>query len=236
MGDGDWRVNLLGGFTLTERGRAVSLTMASSRLLAYLAVQGRPVRSSAFASALWPRVDGHRAVANLRAAVWRLPDRCHRLVVRSGPEVSLAPGTTSDVADLERHVERILAGTAGAADLDVRPLLGDLLPTWYDDWVLVERERHVQRRVRALERLAALLGTAGRYGEAIEAAMAAVAAEPLRDTARRRLIALHRAEGNAGEARRQSELYAALLRDQLGIEPPPGWWDHLDRDSDVTHL
>ncbi|MGH8905015.1 MAG: hypothetical protein ACRD0K_00470 [Egibacteraceae bacterium] len=32
-------------------------------------------------------------------------------------------------------------------------LAGDLLPDWYDDWVLIERERFHQLRLHALEAL-----------------------------------------------------------------------------------
>ena len=54
---------------------------------------------------------------------------------------------------------------------------------------------------------------------AVEAAMAAVAAEPLRESAQRVLIAAHMAEGNTFEAVRQFDAFALLLDDALGIEP-----------------
>ena len=45
--------------------------------------------------------------------------------------------------------------------------------------------------------------------------------EPLRESAHRALIRVHLAEGNAGEALRQYDLYAGMLWRQLGLGPSP---------------
>ena len=87
--------------------------------------------------------------------------------------------------------------------------------------MIVERERLRQIRVHALEELSRRLAVGHRYGHAIDAALAAIAADPLRESAHRRLIEAHLAEGNASEAIRQYETYAELLASQLGIEPSP---------------
>jgi DNA-binding SARP family transcriptional activator len=49
--------------------------------------------------------------------------------------------------------------------------------------------------------------------------VAAVAAEPLRESAHSALIRLHLAEGNRSEALRQYCRYRRLLRAELGVEP-----------------
>jgi DNA-binding SARP family transcriptional activator len=96
---------------------------------------------------------------------------------------------------------------------------GDLLPDWYDDWVVIERERFRQDRLHALEALCGQLTEAHRFGEAIAAGAAAVAAEPLRESAHRALVAAHLAEGNRGEALRQYQVFRRLIRSNLHIEP-----------------
>jgi DNA-binding SARP family transcriptional activator len=101
----------------------------------------------------------------------------------------------------------------------VAALSADLLPHWYDDWVLMEGEQWRQLRLHALEALAGRLTAAGRWGEAIDAASAAVRAEPLRESAHTALIQLHLAEGNQSEAVREFTRYRALLRTELGLEP-----------------
>ena len=112
-------------------------------------------------------------------------------------------------------------------------LNGDLLPGWYDDWVLVDRERLRQMRVHALESMARGLGEQHRYAEAIEVGMAAVAAAPLRESAHREVIRIHLAEGNVSEALRQFEVCAQLLRADLGLQPSERMIDLM---QSVVHL
>ncbi|HEX2156656.1 MAG TPA: bacterial transcriptional activator domain-containing protein, partial [Actinomycetes bacterium] len=116
-----------------------------------------------------------------------------------------------------------LESPAGCGDHQPEPaaLAGDLLPDWYEDWVVLERERLRQLRLHALEALCARLTGAGRFGAAVQAGLAAVAGEPLRESAHRTLIRAHLAEGNPGEAVRQYHLYRRLLTDELAIEPSP---------------
>jgi DNA-binding SARP family transcriptional activator len=108
---------------------------------------------------------------------------------------------------------------AADVDFDLSALACDLLPDWYEDWVLFERERFRQLRLRALDALCERLTRAGRLNEALEAGLLSVAGEPLRESAHRALMRLHLADGNTGEAVRQYRLYERLLREQVGIQP-----------------
>ncbi len=97
----------------------------------------------------------------------------------------------------------------------------DLLPDWYDDWAVVESEEWRQLRLHALDTLAERLTAAGRYADATSAALAAVKAEPLRETAHASLIRVYVAEGNRAEALAAYERYRAVLKEDLGLEPSP---------------
>ena len=99
----------------------------------------------------------------------------------------------------------------------------DLLPDWYDDWVAVERERFRQLRVHALERLCDRLVEAERFGEAIEAGLAAMKSEPLRESAHRALVRAHLAEGNRSEALAQYRRFKALLPTSSGSRRRRRW-------------
>jgi len=103
--------------------------------------------------------------------------------------------------------------------LDELPFLGELLPGWYDDWVLIERERHRQLSLHALEMICELLTAAGRFGPAVTAGLAAVREEPLRESAHRGLIQAYLAEGNPSEALRDYRLYEKLLWRELRLKP-----------------
>jgi hypothetical protein len=98
---------------------------------------------------------------------------------------------------------------------------GDLLPGFYDDWVIAERERLRFAFVDALERLAGLFVSAGRVSEAIESARRLVAAETTREESQRLLMRLLLDARRPADALRQFEDLERLLRDQWDAEPEP---------------
>ena len=95
----------------------------------------------------------------------------------------------------------------------------ELLPGWYDDWVLAVRERLQLRLLHALEALSRLLRRAGRPAAAVEAMHVAVLAEPLRESGQRALIEAHQAAGDWIAARRQYDAFRSILRREIGVEP-----------------
>jgi len=85
--------------------------------------------------------------------------------------------------------------------------------------VLIEQEQYHQLRLHAMEAMSERLTAAGRHGEAVAAGLAAVHAEPLRESAHRVLVKAHLAAGNRGAALRQYEQCRRVLLDELGLEP-----------------
>lgn len=94
-----------------------------------------------------------------------------------------------------------------------------LAADWYDDWLVVERERLRELRARALERVCERLTALRSFCSAIEAGLAAVHTEPLRESAHRCLIGVYLAEGNQAEALRAYRAYRDLLHHELALEP-----------------
>jgi DNA-binding SARP family transcriptional activator len=220
----EFDLTVLGGFRLRSGTGVVGVPRGSQRLLAFLALRGGIVKRAAVAGALWPDAAERHAYSNLRAAIARLNGAGRRALAASKLELGLAEGVTVDLHHAQPLAQRLLdpAATPAATDLNpaaVAALSADLLPDWYDDWVLLEAEDWRQLRLHALEALAVRLIALGRWGEAANAASAAVRAEPLRESARAALIQAHLAEGNQSEAVREFTRYRALLRTELGLEP-----------------
>jgi DNA-binding SARP family transcriptional activator len=218
-------VTLLDGFLIRDVGArgeqaARDLPRAVQRLVAHLCLAGRPTRT-AVAGRLWPEVPEERAHASLRSALWRLRRLAPELVAASGSSLCLAAGVRVDVRELHAWAERVRdpRTSADRVGLPDPALLGDLLPGWYDDWVLLERERVRQLRMHALEAQAEKLAAAGRYGEAVQAAYAAVVAEPLRESAHRAVVRVHLVEGNVAEAVRAYDSFRTMLAEELGVAP-----------------
>jgi two-component SAPR family response regulator len=152
----------------------------------------------------------------------RLNETRLTLLAADRHSLSLPKDVLVDVHLVAEWSSRLVAGTATGVDMGV-PLLAvnacDLLPGWSDDWVLLERERLRQRVLHALEALSRSHSRAQCHAQAVDAAMAAVAVEPLRESAQRTLIEAHLAEGNCVEARRCYEAYRELAYRELGVGP-----------------
>lgn len=213
-------VHLLGGFHVTSDGNHVDIPASTRRLVAFLAMQQRPVERPYAAGCLWLDKSEDRAQANLRAALWRLR-QCTDLVTASATHVRLSPAVSVDLASTLEIARRLIDEDrpCDVVELDQRVLGTSLLPDWYDDFVEVERERLRQLQLHALEALARRLNGLGRHAQAIDTALTAVAADPLRESAHRTVIEIHLAEGNRAEALRQLERLRTVLWDQLGLHP-----------------
>nr|WP_246246292.1 BTAD domain-containing putative transcriptional regulator [Isoptericola sediminis] len=173
---------------------------------------------------LWPDTLEQRALASLRTGIWRVNQAAPGLVAAAHGVVELGLGPDVDVDRLIAASRTVLGG-ADSQDRsgEDAPDLGDdeLLPDWDDPWLETERERLHQLRLHVLEATAARLAAAGRFGLALEAALAALRADELRESAHRTVISIHLAEGNVGEACRAYDACCTTLRTELGIEPSP---------------
>ena len=222
--DNSVRLTLLRQFELGADGQLVRLASSAQRLLALVALSDGPLSRSRASGTLWPEVDECRASANLRSALWRLGGPASRALVVTRAHLQLAPVVAVDVTRAQtvaqRLVDRVLdAGTEASAALGL--LSHDVLPGWDEDWVIVERERFRQLRLHALEHLTERLCDEGRFAEATGAAMAAVDAEPLRESAHRALIGVYIREGNTAQAVRHADEFTLCLRRELGVDGSP---------------
>jgi DNA-binding SARP family transcriptional activator len=216
-----WRLSLLGAWRLSRAGHILSVGANGQRLFALLALRG-PCERSYAAGVLWPDRSESQAHGNLRATLSRLHRRglAEPLHCANG-SLSLRHDMSVDVWSLTGTASAVLDGSStGAGWPTVRALAGDdLLVGWYDEWLLLERDRLRQMRLHALEALSGQLVAAGEMPAAVHAALAAVAVDPLRESAHQALIRAHLAEGNRVEALRQLARLRDVLREELGVEP-----------------
>jgi len=211
------RICLLGGFRLLRGVDSIVVPLPAQRLLAFLGLHDRPVHRRRAAGTLWPDVDEHRANANLRSTLWRLRNDVEAVVDDRHVGLHLADDVAVDTREMREAAHRVFDGDDAGSS--VSSFGFDLLPDWYDDWVLVEREPMRQIAVHALETLVPRLLARGDFAAAVETALQAVRVEPLRETAHRALICAHLAEGNRTEALRQFRVYERTLRTELNLAP-----------------
>jgi DNA-binding SARP family transcriptional activator len=214
-------IRLLNAFALEVSGQQVAVATGGQRLIAYLALQEVPLLRTHVAGSLWPDATDRRSMGNLRSTLWRLWARGLEVAKTVGDRVALSREVTVDLHVLRSLARRVLdrVDDLDVAQVEELAFGGDLLPDWSEDWVIVERESFRQLRLHAVERLGGQLAAAGRFGRAVEVCLAAIALEPLRESAHRQLIKVHLAEGNRVEALRQFEAYRRLMLDEVGLEP-----------------
>jgi DNA-binding SARP family transcriptional activator len=227
---------MIGEFAMRYNDEPIDVTPSAQRLICFLAVQRHPVRRTFVSGTLWCESQEARASASLRSAIWRVPaPNGYHIICASGTQVWLNPAVQVDLTSAIGRATDVIDGRLDGSDLvevarELCALDDEVLVGWYDDWLILERERFRQVRLHALDHVGERLLAAGRYCDALQVGLVAVAAEPLRESAHRLIVRTHLAEGNIAEAIHQYRSYARLLADELGARPSAAM-DALRRES-----
>jgi DNA-binding SARP family transcriptional activator len=214
-------LQLLGWWQLMQENGAVELGGREQRLTALLALRGRRPRVLV-AATLWPDTLEQRARASLRTAIKRTQRDAPGVLVTDRTTVGLSSEVHVDVAELVHAVQASPARLRSSRATRLRLLESEeLLPGWYDDWVLYEREKLEQKRLHALESLATTSYEVGDLDTALQAAQEASRIEPLLDAMRSIAIRARIGLGDVSGALHEFQLYRQFLAQELGIEPTP---------------
>ena len=211
------RARVLGALEVELNGAEID-SPASQRpwaVFAYLALAPRPVTRGELAGRFWPDVLDQSARASLRSALWVLRRRLGDALTVNGERVGLRdePGVWIDL----REFERLAAGDDPAAALEL--CRGDLLEGLEDDWAVSARDRHRERVIELLERLAQDAEERGELREAIELTRRQVEHDRFDEEAHRRLIERFERAGDRAGAMRIYRGLAERLRRELGVAP-----------------
>ncbi len=216
----EWHLSLLGAWRLRRGNAAVTVASREQRLLACLGLFGCRHRSF-LAGLLWPKSSEPQAAGNLRTTVWCISHSYPDLLQTGADTLELDQAVKVDTRALQRQVATIQAQPQAPVPESYVETLGraDLLPGWYDDWVIFEQERFRQLRLGALEHLARQHLAAGEPARAVDAALSAAGIEPLRESAQLLLVQAHLGAGNRAAAVRAYTMFADRLYDELGVPP-----------------
>jgi predicted ATPase/DNA-binding SARP family transcriptional activator len=230
-------IQLLGGFRLVSDTTPLT-TLDSPRLqalLAYLVLhRATPHARPHLAFGLWPDTTEAQARTNLRTLLhrlrqaWPLADQFLQIDAQTVQWRTDAPWTL-DVADFEHALAQADQAERDGDPTRLRKALaeavecyhGELLPAWYDDWVLLERERLRQLFLTALERLILRLEHEGAYAAAIGHAQRLLRYDPLHETTYQHLMRLHALSGDRASALRVYHTCATVLERELAVTPSP---------------
>ncbi|MDQ0824578.1 DNA-binding SARP family transcriptional activator [Arthrobacter sp. B2I5] len=225
MGDDDcgiFKLDLMHAWQLRQEGRTICVAARQQRLIAALAVRGTRLRTY-LAGMLWPEYPDANALESLRVTVHLITRQLPGLLVKSGALLSLDRRVDVDL----HRVRAALAEAAKANNCDAASLLPeirdvDLLPGWYEDWVMFEQSRLQHDQVRAFTLVSRQLAARGENEAAADAAIAALEIEPLYESAVRELVMSELAQGNVASALLAYDKYAGQLQSEIGVRPSEG--------------
>lgn len=203
---------------LENGGTEVPVSSRQQRLIAALAISG-PAPRHYLCGLLWPESPDSRALENLRVSIHHVSRDLPGLLVNGGRILALGDGVSVDLKELRSEMTRADRGLEAVEELAARLRQAELLPGWYDDWVILEQRRLLQARVTLLERLADGYLRRGEPFRAIDAANFALSLEPVNESALALLVRAHMTAGNRGSALQVAEEFTATLRRELGIQP-----------------
>jgi DNA-binding SARP family transcriptional activator len=210
-------VRLLGNYDVRLNGAPVEINSRPARLLlAYLVLMaGTPQPRDKVAGILWPDSDETSARGNLRQALWRLRKSI-------GPGCLSVDNTTVafedspecwlDTASLEDPADGDLVATLSAYK-------GELLPGYYENWVLLERERLWAAFERKSQRLLALLRRQQAWSDLLHWAENWIAFGQAPEPAYRALMIANAAQGDLPAVASAYERCVSALQLEVGVDP-----------------
>jgi WD40 repeat protein/DNA-binding SARP family transcriptional activator len=220
-------VRLLGRFSLEVAGQAIDLpSRGAQALVAYLALSpGVAHRREHLAALLWPDSTEANSRNNLRVALWRarksieappagLFGRFHTSEIEIA--LRLAAGDVVDAAAFDgsaaaKTSEELIA-TASAYG-------GELLPGFYDDWVVLERQRLQAAFETRMSLLLDRLAVEERWGEIGLWGERWIALGQTPEPAYRALMIAHAAAGDRSRVAATYRRCVSALKADLGVEP-----------------
>jgi non-specific serine/threonine protein kinase len=217
-------VRLLGKFEVRRDGRTIAITSRPAQsLFAYLILHaGTAHRREKLAGMLWPDSLEETARDNLRHALWRV-----RKALEAGAstrflkadDLSIGFQATADywldAAALEKTDETTAVDQLIAALSEYH---GELLPGFYDEWVMLEREHLYSIFEHQMARLMSLLQEEKRWLDVLEWGERWIKLGQKPEPAYRALMSAHAAKGDMSRVAAIYERCVKSLK-EFGIEP-----------------
>src|SRR5215207_3136530 len=218
------QIRLLGQFDIRLNGKRVTISSrAGQSLLAYIALTaGTPHRREKLAGIIWPETSDESARKNLRQELWRirktLAGQNHVTDYLLADEFTIAFNRNADYWLDATQMER--------PDLDIQSLTsnlslyqGELLPGFFDDWIILERERIQTIFETKMEQLLNQLVTTERWIAVQEQGERWLALGNTPEPAYRALMLAHGARGDIAKVSSIYQRCIADLDEKIGLEP-----------------
>src|SRR5215212_5623751 len=217
-------VRLLGTFEVKYKKNIVSISSRPAQsLFAYLILNaGNSHRREKLAGMLWPDSLEETARDNLRHALWRIRKALSpkpKLEYLLTDDLSITFNASAeywlDAAELEKLSETSPADESMAV---LSVYQGDLLPGFYDEWVVLEREHLSSLFDHKMARLLSLLQDEKRWLDILDWSERWIKLGQKPEPAYRALMSAHAAKGDMSKVAASYERCVKSLR-EFGMEP-----------------
>lgn len=222
-------IRTLGQFQVRFDGHMLEIpTRPAQSLLAYLAFNaGMTFRRERLAGLFWPDSTEENARNYLRQALWRLRRSLDETAPTSGAylqvgeiDLSFNPGSDYwlDSNVLLRRKQEV-GWSVGELIEAVEVYRGELLPGFYDEWVILERERLNAAYDHKMQLLIERLLQEQRWDQVLERSETWVSFGRVPEPAYRALMMAQAGIGNRAGITATYKRLVAALEEELGLEP-----------------
>ena len=217
------KIRLLGQFDLRLNGKPVEIpSRPAQSLLAYLALTaGITHRRERLAGLIWPDIPELDARRNLRRALWHIRKAAEGQAPLRADDITVAFDARPDV-----WVDVLVVSQKFNAEKTVEELIqivsaygGELLPGFYDEWVIVERERLQAVFEGRIKLLLDRLVEAHSWDEVIEWGEKWIALSGATEPAYRALMIAYSGRGDLSGVGLAYRRCSETLSRDLGVEP-----------------
>jgi predicted ATPase/DNA-binding SARP family transcriptional activator len=221
-------IHLLGHFSLKSSGDPVEISSRSAQsLLGYLLLnRGIAHRREKLAGLLWPDATEANARSYLRKALWQV--RKSLVEENSGGEEYLIVDdltiTFNSNANYWLDVDVLESSNEETSSVEeqiesVSVYQGELLPGFYEDWVILERERLQALFEHKLQVLLDRFVEEGRWSETLDWGERWIALGSVPEPAYRAMLIAYAALGDNAKVVGTYDRCVQTLREELGVEP-----------------
>ncbi|MCB8948224.1 MAG: hypothetical protein H6653_09425 [Ardenticatenaceae bacterium] len=222
-------ISLLGKPIIHQDGRSLDslVSRKAEALLCYLAFTGQSHSRQALAGLLWGEMSEEKARRNLRVALSRMRSELEDYlnIQRRTLAFNRERPFKLDITLFETNLQQknpTIATLKEATDLYRGPFLDDFnlrdAPD-FEEWVRLHQEHYRQMALDGLYRLSVMQTEAHQFSDSIATLNRLLKLEPWMEEAHRQLMLLLAVSGQRSAALAQYETCAALLEEELGVEP-----------------
>ena len=225
-------IQLLGGFNLTYNDQEIK-TLRAERLvllLSYILLHAdKPLPRKQLAFTFWADTTEEQSRTNLRNLFHHLRKAFPEIDSFLEIEGQTIQWKSNAAIELDTTKFKTALAEAKIAKNDsirvdhlkvaVNSYRGELLPGYYEDWVLTHREEIHQAYLAALSQLAKLLEDSRQYEEAIEFTNRLIRSEPLNESAYHLAMRLHALNDDRAGALQAYHTCVTVMQRELDMEP-----------------